>query len=61
MVPESCKDTIFPGFGAGAPVVGSAIIDAGAGPECRFDLGVRRLYQAAANQNWGIRFSRGGD
>jgi hypothetical protein len=61
MVPESCKGPIFLGTGACTPVVGSTILDTGASPECRFDLGVRRLYQASTNQNWGTRFSRGHD
>ena len=55
---ERCKGTSFLVAGAPASVVEPTSFETEVSPECRFDLGVRRLYQAPVNQNWGIRFAR---
>ncbi len=61
MMPESGKSRMILVTEGGQSVVAPTSFDLEANPECRFDLGVRRLYQAAVNLNWGTRFGGGGD
>jgi hypothetical protein len=58
MMSESCEGVFLLSAGARASVVEPASCDIKASPECRFDLGVRRLYRATAQRNWGARFTQ---